>query len=58
MESSWGLVFLMITVLSTAELGISYDFENETSLRLNYRLIDFTNVNQSYGATAEFSIKF
>ena len=46
------------SALSTAELGISYDFENETSLRLNYRLIDFTNVNQSYGATAEFSIKF
>lgn len=45
-------------VLSTAELGLTYDFANETSLRLNYRLIDFTNVNQSYGATAEFSIKF
>ncbi|MGI6641164.1 MAG: hypothetical protein ACOX48_06790 [Limnochordia bacterium] len=45
-------------VLSTAELGLSYDFENETSVKLNYRLIDFTTVNQSYGATAEFSIKF
>ena len=28
-------------VLSTAELGLSYDFENETSVKLNYRLIDF-----------------
>ncbi len=45
-------------VRSTAELGLSYDFENETTLRLNYRLIDFTTVNPSYGATAEFSIKF
>jgi hypothetical protein len=47
-----------LSVRNTAELGLSYDFENETSFRLNYRLIDFTTVNQSYGATAEFSIKF
>lgn len=45
-------------VFSAAELGLSYDFTNETSLNLNYRLIDFTTVNPSYGAIAEFSIKF
>lgn len=43
---------------NTAELGLSYEFENESSLRFNYRFIDFSTVNQSYGATAEFSIKF
>lgn len=45
---------------STAELGLSYDFINESSLRFNYRLIDFSNVQNDYGAEAEaaFSIKF
>lgn len=44
---------------STAELGLSYDFKNESSLRLYYRLIDFSNVEQeNHKATAEFSIKF
>lgn len=45
---------------STAELGLSYGFNNDSSLRFNYRLIDFSNVQEDYGAEAEaaFSIKF
>ena len=43
---------------NTAELGLSYEFEDDSALRLNYKLIDFSNVEQNYGATAEFSIKF
>lgn len=45
---------------NTAELGLSYEFVNDSSLRLNYRLIDFSNVQEDYGAEAEaaFSIKF
>lgn len=48
---------------NTAELGLSYDFKNDSSLRFNYRFIDFGNVeqnlnNQDYGAEAAFSIKF
>lgn len=44
---------------NTAELGLSYDFKNDSSLRLNYMLIDFSNVKQDqYKAKAEFFIKF
>jgi hypothetical protein len=41
-----------------AELGLSYEFENDSSLRFNYKFIDFSNVEQGHGASAEFSIKF
>ena len=51
-----------LAMKNTAELGLSYDFKNDSSLRFNYRLIDFNNVDKNYGAEAEakatFSIKF
>ena len=43
---------------SAAELGLSYDFKNDSSLRLNYRFIDFTNMESGTEAEAAFSIKF
>ncbi len=43
---------------STAEVGLSYDLKNDSSLRFNYRLIDFSNLEKEYGAEAAFSIKF
>ncbi len=44
---------------NTAEVGLRYDFKNDSSLRLNYMLIDFSDVEQDhYKAKAEFSIKF
>lgn len=49
-----------ISAKNTAELGLSYELFNDSSLRLNYRLIDFSNLEQDFGAEAEaaFSIKF
>lgn len=44
-----------------AELGLTYDFDGDSSLRFNYRLIDFSNVGQGDAQTkaeAKFSIKF
>jgi len=41
-----------------AELGLSYEFNNDSALRFNYKFIDFSSVEHDYGATAEFSIKF
>lgn len=43
-----------------AELGLSYDFKNDSSLRLNYKFIDFSGVEHDPDAEAkaEFSIKF
>ncbi len=44
-----------------AELGLTYDFDGDSSLRFNYSLIDFSNVGQGDAHTkaeAKFSIKF
>lgn len=38
-----------------ASIGFSYDLTNEVSFKLDYRLIDFSDVNK---ALAEFSIRF
>lgn len=45
---------------NVAELGLSYELFNDSSLHLNYRLIDFSSVERDLGAEAEaaFSIKF
>ena len=44
---------------STAELGLSYDLQNDSSLRFNYRFIDFSDIEESgTEAEAAFSIKF
>lgn len=48
----------------TAELGLSYTINSDTSLRFNYQFIDFSNVDQRVDeqaknvASAEFSVKF
>ncbi len=47
----------------TALVGLSYVINNETSLQLNYKLIDFDNMDSASEpktnmATAEFSIRF
>lgn len=47
-----------IQAKNIAELGLSYEFKNDKSLRFNYKFIDFSNVEQDHGASAEFSIKF
>jgi hypothetical protein len=44
--------------MSAAELALSYDFKNDSSLRFNYRLIDFSNMEPGTEAEAAFSIKF
>lgn len=44
--------------MSAAELGLSYDFKNDSSLRLNYRFIDFSTMEPGTEAEAAFSIKF
>ena len=41
-----------------AELGLSYEFKNDSSLRFNYKFIDFNDVEPDHGASAAFSIKF
>ncbi len=44
-----------------AELGLTYEFDSDSSLRFNYSLIDFSNVGQGDAHTkaeAKFSIKF
>lgn len=46
------------TPKNMAELGLSYEFNNDSALRFNYKFIDFSSVEHDYGATAEFSIKF
>jgi hypothetical protein len=43
---------------STAELELSYDLKNDSSLRFNYRFIDFSNMESGTEAEAAFSIKF
>jgi hypothetical protein len=45
---------------NVAELGLSYQLFNDSSLHFNYRLIDFSSVERDMGAEAEaaFSIKF
>lgn len=43
---------------SAAELGLSYMFKNDSSLRFNYRFIDFSNMEPGSEAEAAFSIKF
>lgn len=43
---------------SAAELGLSYQFKNDSSLRFNYRFIDFSNMEPGTEAEAAFSIKF
>ncbi len=43
---------------SAAELGLTYDLKNESSLRFNYRFIDFSNMEPGTEAEAAFSIKF
>ena len=43
---------------SEAELGLKYDFKNDSSLRFNYRFIDFSNMEPGTEAEAAFSIKF
>ena len=43
---------------SAAELGLTYDFKDESSLRFNYRFIDFSNMEPGTEAEAAFSIKF
>lgn len=43
---------------SAAELGLTYDFKNDSSLRFNYRFIDFSNMEPGTEAEAAFSIKF
>ncbi len=44
--------------MSAAELGLSYDFKNDSSLRFNYRFIDFSKMEPGTEAEAAFSIKF
>lgn len=41
-----------------AELGLSYEFKNDSSLRFNYKFIDFNAVEGDHGGSAAFSIKF
>jgi hypothetical protein len=43
---------------SAAELGLTYDFKDDSSLRFNYRFIDFSNMEPGTEAEAAFSIKF
>lgn len=45
---------------NVAELGLSYELFNDSSLHFNYRLIDFSSMERDLGAEAEaaFSIKF
>lgn len=45
---------------NVAELGLSYELFNDSSLHFNYRLIDFSSMDRNLGAEAEaaFSIKF
>jgi len=49
-----------ITTRNVAELGLSYELFNDSSLHFNYRLIDFSTMERDLGAEAEaaFSIKF
>ncbi|HHW71900.1 MAG TPA: hypothetical protein GX393_01565 [Firmicutes bacterium] len=48
------------TTRNVAELGLSYQLFNDSSLHFNYRLIDFSSMERDFGAEAEaaFSIKF
>ncbi len=43
---------------SAAELGVSYQFKDDSALRFNYRFIDFSNMEPGTEAEAAFSIKF
>ncbi|HPT83153.1 MAG TPA: hypothetical protein PLM25_04630 [Limnochordia bacterium] len=49
-----------MTTRNVAELGLSYELFNDSSLHFNYRLIDFSSMERDLGAEAEaaFSIKF
>jgi hypothetical protein len=43
---------------TTTELELSYRFKNDSSLRFNYRFIDFSGMEPGTEAEAAFSIKF
>lgn len=48
-----------VAAKNTAELGLSYKLNNDSSLQLNYRLIDFSKIEEeNHEASAAFSIKF